>query len=58
MKRLPALISAIYVIVMIAVVVSVDIAFFQHHTEWRLFGNIAVIAIFLLGYLLLARSKK
>jgi hypothetical protein len=43
---------------MIAVVVSVDVAFFQHHPEIRLIGNIVVVAVFLAGYVLLAKFKK
>ena len=58
MKRLPPLASAIYLVIMIAVVVTVDVLFFQHHTEMRLIGNISLVALFLLGYLLLARAKK
>lgn len=58
MKRLPPIESAIYLVIMIAVVVTVDVLFFQHHTEMRLIGNISVVSLFLLGYLLLARAKK
>ncbi|MBU6265069.1 MAG: hypothetical protein KGM14_02595 [Actinomycetales bacterium] len=58
MKRLPPLASAIYLVIMIAVVVTVDVLFFQNHTEMRLIGNVSVVALFLLGYVLLARAKK
>lgn len=58
MKRLSPALSALYLVLMIAVVVSVDVAFFQHHTEIRLIGNIVVVAIFAAGYFLLARLKK
>lgn len=56
LKRLSPKFSAIYLIVMIAVVVTVDVLFFQRHTEMRLIGNITVIALFLLGYVLIARA--
>ena len=58
MKRLSPAFSALYLVLMIAVVVSVDVAFFQHHPEIRLIGNIAVVAVFLAGYVLLAKFKK
>ena len=47
--------TVLYLVVMITAVVSLDIAFFQGHTEWRLLGNIASVAVFLGGYLLLSR---
>ena len=58
MKRLSPALSALYLVLMIAVVVSVDVAFFQHHPEIRLFGNIGVVTIFAAAYFLLARLKK
>lgn len=58
MKRLSPALSALYLVLMIAVVVSVDVAFFQHHPEIRLIGNIVVVALFAGGYFLLARLKK
>ncbi len=58
MKRLSPALSALYVVVMITVVVSIDTAFFQDRPEIRLVGNIAVVAVFVGGYFLLARLKK
>jgi hypothetical protein len=43
---------------MITVVVSIDTAFFQNRPEIRLVANIAVVAVFVAGYFLLARLKK
>lgn len=47
--------TVLYLVIMITAVVSLDVAFFQGHAEWRLFGNIASVAFFLAGYLLLSR---
>lgn len=47
--------TVLYIVVMITTVVSLDVAFFQNHIEWRLIGNIASVAVFLTGYLLLSR---
>ena len=58
MKRLSTAFSALYLVLMIAVVVSVDVAYFQNVPEIRLIGNIAVVALFTCGYFLLARLKK
>ncbi len=58
MNKPSVLFRVVYLIIMIAVVVGVDIAFFQHHTEWRLIGNISLVALFLAGYFLINRKKK
>ncbi len=58
MKRLSPALSALYLVLMIAVVVSVDVAFFQLHPEIRLIGNIVMVTIFAAGYFALARLKK
>lgn len=58
MKRLSPALTVLYLVVMITVIVSVDSAFFQHHIEWRLLGNIAMAALFVAGYFGLARLKK
>ena len=58
MKRLSPALSALYLVLMITVVVSIDSAFLQHHPELRLIGNILIVAVFAAGYFLLARLKK
>lgn len=57
MKRLSPALTVLYLVVMITVIVSVDSAFFQHHMEWRLFGNIAMSALFVAGYFGLAKAR-
>ncbi|MDH6240124.1 hypothetical protein [Aurantimicrobium minutum] len=58
MKRLSPALSALYLVLMITVVVSIDTAFLQQHPELRLIGNIIIVAVFVAGYFLLARLKK
>lgn len=58
MKRLSPALSALYLVLMITVVVSIDTAFLQRHPELRLIGNILIVAVFTAGYFLLARFKK
>ena len=58
MKRLSPALSALYLVLMITVVVSIDTAFLQQHPELRLIGNILIVAAFTAGYFLLARFKK
>lgn len=50
--------KVIYLLVMVTVVVSTDILFWQHHTEIRLFGNIGIVAVFALAYFLLFERKQ
>jgi hypothetical protein len=57
MKRLSPALTVLYLVVMITVIVSVDSAFLQDHLEWRLIGNIAMVVLFLGGYVGLARLK-
>lgn len=57
MKRISPKFSAIYLINVIALVVTVDVLFFQHHIEMRMIGIFTVVALFLLGYVLIARAK-
>ncbi len=42
---------ALYVVVLIAVVVSVDVLFFRHHFWERLLVNIAIVTVFWAFYL-------
>lgn len=58
MKRLSPALSALYLVLMITAVVSIDTAFLQQHPELRLIGNIIIVAVFTAGYFLLARFKK
>jgi hypothetical protein len=42
---------ALYVIVLIAVVVGVDLLFFRHRTGERLIANIGIVVVFAACYL-------
>lgn len=44
MRRQPAVV--LYVLVLVAVVVGVDILFFRHHFTERLIANVAIVLIF------------
>jgi hypothetical protein len=48
--RRPAAV-VVYVLALIAVVVSVDILFFRHHFWERLIANVAVVVVFAAFYL-------
>jgi hypothetical protein len=37
---------ALYVLALIAVVVTVDILFFRHHTSERLLANVGIVLVF------------
>ena len=53
MKRPPVVFSIIYLVMMVIIIVCMDIAFWQHHTEIRLIGNISIVAVFLAGYFII-----
>lgn len=55
MNRSTALIS--YVVLMIAIIVTVDIIFFRHRFGQRLIANIAIVLVFIVLYLIFLRSK-
>ncbi len=46
---------ALYVLALVAVVVGVDIAFFEHHFWERLIANVAIVAAFGAVYLRVVR---
>lgn len=45
------IIAVIYIVVMIAVVVGVDILFFRDHFWERLISNVGIVLVFLAFYL-------
>lgn len=45
----------VYVLVMVAVIVGLDVAFFRHHFWERLIANIAIVLAFGIAYLLFFR---
>lgn len=48
--------AVLYVLVMIAVVVSVDVLFFKHHLWQRLIVNIGIVLVFAAFYLRFFKS--
>lgn len=50
MKRPPVVFSIMYLVLMAVIIVCLDIAFWQHHVEARLIGNLSVVVVFLAGY--------
>lgn len=40
----------LYVLVMVAVIVAVDVLVFRHHFWWRLISNIGIVAVFVVIY--------
>ena len=38
--------SALYVLVMVAVIVGVDVLFLRHHFWWRLAANTGIVLVF------------
>jgi len=43
--------TVLYVLALVAVVVSVDILFFKHHFWARLVGNVGIVLVFAAFYL-------
>jgi hypothetical protein len=41
----------LYVLAMIAVIVTVDILFLRHHLWWRLLSNVGIVLVFGVVYL-------
>jgi hypothetical protein len=41
----------LYLLVMVALVVGVDVLFLRHHFWWRLIANVGIVLVFLLVYL-------
>jgi hypothetical protein len=48
----------IYVLALVAAVVSVDVLFFRHHFAARLIANICIVVVFATGYLAFSRFLK
>jgi hypothetical protein len=42
--------DVLYVLVMVAVIVTVDVLFLRHQFWWRLVSNIGIVAVFLAIY--------
>ncbi len=49
--------SALYVLVMVAVIVGVDVLFLRHHFWWRLASNIGIVMVFAVFYLVVLRRR-
>ena len=49
MGRQPAIV--LYVLVMVAVIVTVDVLFLRHHFWWRLASNVGIVLVFGTVYL-------
>jgi len=47
---------AVYVLALIAVVVTVDVVFFRHHFTERLIANVAIVLVFAAFGLLIFRG--
>lgn len=45
-----SIVNVLYVVVMIAIVVGVDILFFRHHFWERLMANIGIVLVFVSFY--------
>ena len=41
----------LYVLLMVAIVVGVDVLFLRHHFWWRLGSNIGIVLVFVVIYL-------
>jgi len=50
-------VATFFVIVMIAVIVGSDIAFFRHHTLERLLANVGIVLVFVAVYLTYFRRR-
>ena len=48
---------ALYVLALIAVVVSVDILFFRHHFWERLIANVGIVLVFAAFYLMFLKRR-
>lgn len=48
----------LYLAVMVSVIVGADLLFFKHEALLRLFANIAIVAVFLVAYLLIFKPFK
>ena len=51
-------VTVIYLVVMIALIVGLDIAVLRHHFWLRLGVNVGIVAVFLAGYFLFIRPMK
>ena len=47
--------TVLYLLLMVAVVVTVDVLFLRHRFWVRLFTNIGIVAVFLVFYLVVVR---
>jgi hypothetical protein len=49
--------QALYVVLMIIIIVTLDVAFFRHKFRERLITNVLVVVLFGLFYLIVLRHK-
>ena len=49
--------EALYVLMMVAIVVGVDVVFFRHHTWERLTVNVGIVLVFAAFYLRFLRRR-
>ena len=49
--------TVLYVLAMIAVIVTADILFLRHHFWWRLASNVSIVLVFGTVYLTVLRHR-
>jgi uncharacterized membrane protein len=49
--------TALYLLAMVAIVVGVDVVFLRHHFWPRLLANVAIVAVFLVVYLVFLKRR-
>ena len=49
--------TALYVLVMVAIIVGVDILFLRHHFWWRLASNVSIVLVFGTVYLTFLKHR-
>jgi len=49
--------AVLYVLVMVAVVVGVDVLFFRHHFMFRLVANVGIVLVFAAFYTTFLRHR-
>lgn len=47
----------LYVVLMVAIIVTVDLLFFRHRFRERLIANISIVLVFAIFYLIFLRHK-
>lgn len=48
----------VYLVVMVALIIGLDVALLRDHLWWRLLANVGIVGVFAIAYLVFFRTGK